>query len=179
MPENTDRIIEARCYYDLDVYLFSQVAKRFEQGDAFSAFDFYAIITWKANRAKTKVRSGLKAINASPAELMNRVRSIPDDREKLRTLDDVPGIGIPIASAILTVCYPKRFTVLDYRAWETLYEFKYVPSKTIPTDVDGYFEKYLPVCQRLASDMKISLRELDVALWGWSQKEDIEDLAAT
>jgi hypothetical protein len=179
MLENTNQIIEAACYYDLESYLFSQVAKRFEQGDALTAFDFYAIITWKANRTKTIVRDGLASRNLSPTELMNRVRNIPDDPGKLQALDDVPGIGIPIASAILTVFYPKRFTVLDFRAWETLYDLKRVSSKTLPGDVEGYFKKYLPECQRLASDWKMSLRELDVALWGWSQKKDLEKLAAT
>jgi len=28
----------------------------------------------------------------------------------------IPGIGIAIASAILTVCYPDDFTIADYRA---------------------------------------------------------------
>lgn len=177
MSENTERLLEAGCYYDLDKYLFSQVTRRFKQGNEFSAFDFYAIITWKANRAKTNVRKGLAERNISPAELMGSVRTI-SDREKLQTLVAVPGIGVPIASAILTVCYPKRFTVLDYRAWETLYELKRVPSNRIPSGVDGYFTKYLPVCRRLADDMKISLRKLDLVLWGWSQKKSIEELTA-
>ena len=35
------------------------------------------------------------------------------DLKKVNLLIDIGGIAIPIASAILTVCYPKQFTVVD------------------------------------------------------------------
>jgi len=35
--------------------------------------------------------------------------------EALKALDEVPEIGLPVASAILTVCYPHKFTILDIR----------------------------------------------------------------
>lgn len=178
MSDQIRRLRETKCYYDLDRYLFDQVTKRFKEEKTISAFDFYAIITWKANRAKTKVKAGLKSANVSPAALMTRVHGISDDREKMRLLDDVPGIGTPIASAILTVCYPLRFTVIDYRAWETLLDLKRVTSKTMPTTIDAYFKEYLPVCERLASEMSVPLRDLDLALWGWSQRRSIEALAS-
>jgi len=179
MPENNRLLVEAKCYYDLDHYLFDQVTKRFEQEHTLSAFDFFAIITWKANRAKTKVQAGLRTANLIATRLMKRVRSIHDDSEKMQALDNVPGIGIPIASAILTVCYPTRFTVLDYRAWETLHELNYVSYQTMPDSIKGYFERYLPVCKHLAEQMKITLRDLDLALWGWSQRKSIEEVATT
>lgn len=178
MPDRTCELSEAQCYYDLGRYLFDRVTKRFEEEGTIHSFDFYAIITWKANRAKTKVRSGMKEANLSPSALMKRVHDITDDRAKMQVLDNVPGIGIPIASAVLTVCYPSRFTVIDYRAWETLLDFKRVSLKTMPTSIDGYFKQYLPACQTLADEKRLSLRELDFALWGWSQKKSIEKLAA-
>lgn len=178
MSVHTARLIQSQCYYDLDRYLFDRVTKRFEADQTLCAFDFYAIITWKANRAKTRVRSGLKTANCSPEELMRTVHDTADDRQKMQTLDSIPGIGIPIASAILTVCYPTRFTVMDYRAWETLVDLDRVQSKAMPSGIDGYFEQYLPVCQRLASEERLCIRELDQALWGWSQRKSIEEAAA-
>ena len=33
----------------------------------------------------------------------------------LKALDEVPGIGLATATAILTVCYPDTFTIIDER----------------------------------------------------------------
>jgi thermostable 8-oxoguanine DNA glycosylase len=165
-------------FYDLDSYLFKKVTRKFEKEGTLNSFDFYAIVTWKANRAKTKVLLGLKTKGLSPNELMSRVHDISNNREKMQFLANIPGIGTPIASAILTVCYPERFTVIDYRAWETLLHFGHVLAKTMPTDIDGYFDKYLPVCKSLANDMKLSLRDLDLVLWGRSQRISLEEIAA-
>lgn len=93
----------------------------------------------------------------------------------MQKLDEVKGIGVPIASAILTVCYPERFTILDYRAWETLYDLRRVKTKKVPTGIYGYFNMYLPACKKLAQDLRMSLRELDHAMWGWSKKKSIEE----
>lgn len=176
MPEILDP--KDAIFYDLDRYLFGKVTRKFEKEGTLNSFDFYAIVVWKANRAKTKVLMGLKTKGLSPNKIMSRVHDISSDREKMKFLADIPGIGTPIASAILTVCYPNRFTVIDYRAWETLLDFGYVLSKTMPTDIDGYFYKYLPVCKNLANDMKLSLRELDLVLWGRSQRMSLEEIAA-
>jgi hypothetical protein len=164
----------AQKYYDLDSYLFKCVTQLFVQRKTLSSFNFYTIITWKANRAVSKVRKVLKRKKLSPSKLMSQVSKCRDDREKMKTLDEVKGIGVPIASAILTVCYPERFTILDYRAWVTLCFFKKVKGKRVPTSIDGYFNTYLPACKQWAQDLKVSLRDLDHAMWGWSKMKSIE-----
>ena len=42
-------------FYDLESYLFSEVHSRFHQKGRLEAFDFFCIVIWKANRAKSKV----------------------------------------------------------------------------------------------------------------------------
>ncbi|CAN5483920.1 hypothetical protein BH20ACI3_BH20ACI3_39720 [soil metagenome] len=42
-------------YYDLERYLFEDVSKRFQKEHSLSAFDFFSIIIWKANRAKSQI----------------------------------------------------------------------------------------------------------------------------
>ncbi len=34
----------------------------------------------------------------------------------------LPGVGIGVASAILALCYPKRYAALDARAWQALFD---------------------------------------------------------
>ena len=43
-------------YYDLEAYLFNVVAVRYTKNKTLTAFDFFCIVIWKANRAKSKVR---------------------------------------------------------------------------------------------------------------------------
>ena len=38
----------------------------------------------------------------------------------IEELDSVPGIGLATASAILTVCYPDDFTIIDWHVLEEL-----------------------------------------------------------
>jgi hypothetical protein len=104
-------------YYDLDDYLFRCVTARFARQNTLNAFDFYAIVTWKSNRSINKVKHGLVEAKLTPTALMAKVSGCASDPDRMKELDKVRGIGVPIASAILTVCYPNRFTVLDYRAW--------------------------------------------------------------
>ena len=42
-------------YYDLESYLFEEVSPRFQETKTISKFDFFCIVIWKANRAKTKI----------------------------------------------------------------------------------------------------------------------------
>ena len=42
-------------YYDLNAYLFNEVSKNYQDKGYINAFDFFSIIIWKANRAKTNI----------------------------------------------------------------------------------------------------------------------------
>jgi hypothetical protein len=70
---------------------------------------------------------------------------------------------VPVASAILTAIDPKRYTVIDFRALEALGIKRASPS------VDFYLD-YLKHCRQLAKTHRVSLRDLDRALWQWSSE---------
>ncbi len=46
-------------FHTLDTYLFDTVHKRFRDQGYLSAFDFFCIVVWKANRAKSKIAKRL------------------------------------------------------------------------------------------------------------------------
>jgi hypothetical protein len=48
-----------RDYYDLERYVSETVRHRFQQDGYLSAFDFFCIVIWKANRAKSKIADKL------------------------------------------------------------------------------------------------------------------------
>ena len=173
-----DSVELAECLeiYDIEDYLFDEVSKRFEKAHTLEPFDFFAIVAWKSNRTKTKVRRGLDDAGKSVQELMSEVAQAETPKDKVEVLLEVWGIGLAMASAILTVCDPKKFTVLDYRAWETLgaASAKGLPER-YPATPDEYLD-YCQVCGRLAERVGMSLRDLDRALWAKSWRDDLREL---
>jgi len=41
---------------------------------------------------------------------------------KLKILTTLTGVEIPVASAILTICYPELYSVIDFRNWRQVYK---------------------------------------------------------
>ena len=162
--------------YDLEVYLFDVVSRQFAETGTLSAYDFFAIVAWKSNRSKTKIRNGIEAAGRSVAGLTQEVNESPSPVAKLESLLQVRGIGLPIASAILSVCYPQDYTVLDYRAWDTAQKMDLngLPSH-YPRNPGGYLQ-YCKACSRFARRAGISLRDLDRALWARSWEDDLRGL---
>jgi len=163
--------------HNLEDHLFEVVTPRFQENRTLSPYDFFAIVTWKSNRAKTRIRDGLAAAGKPASILMREVSEAASAEAKVETLLKVRGIGLPMASAILTVCYPEEFTVLDYRAWGTLEEasIEGLPAR-YPQEVGEYLQ-YCRICQHLAAEKVLSLRDLDRALWAKSWEDDLLALA--
>jgi hypothetical protein len=73
------------------------------------------------------------------------------------------GVQVPVASAILTAIDPERYTVIDFRALEAL------GCDSKDRSVNFYLA-YLKTCRQLASKHGVTLRNLDRALWQWSNE---------
>ena len=58
--------------YPLEDHLFEVVSPRFGENQTLNSYDFFAIVTWKSNRTKTKIKSGLAASGKSVSTLMLR-----------------------------------------------------------------------------------------------------------
>ena len=76
-------------FYALESYLFNTVHRRFAQQGYLGAFDFFCIVIWKANRAKTKVAKRLlgdttKTLDEVVVELTKAIaaQKTPKDRTK-------------------------------------------------------------------------------------------------
>jgi len=41
---------------------------------------------------------------------------------RLKILSTLTGVEIPVASAILTLCYPNLYSVIDFRNWRQIYK---------------------------------------------------------
>jgi hypothetical protein len=120
--------IDFRKFYDLETYLFTEACKHFAETGTITPFDFYCIIVWKSNRAKSKTKKRLaklaggtfgSAVATIAAELYES--KSPEDR--LRVMMEKWKFLLPMASAVLTVLYPDEFTIYDVRVCESIGDF--------------------------------------------------------
>jgi hypothetical protein len=144
--------------------------KSIANGD-YSVATLKIIIEWKSARI-----AGLIEKN-SAADVAKALRFATDKRtsEKwaIDTLCGLKGVGIPVASAILTMIYPRKYTIIDFRALEALGIKRGGDEETV-----DYYLEYLQACRSVANDCKVDLRTLDRALWQWSKEHGGSDNCA-
>ena len=154
------QIIDALDRYTSDTAEMQRENQAFASGDRIASGDLdprhlRAIIDWKSPRPK-----GLIAGN-TPEDIGDALRvacTTPQDRTAIAVLFGLRGIGVPMASAILTAINRDRYTVIDWRALNAL------GVKSSEVTIDEYLE-YLAYCRSGAATMQVSLRDLDRALW--------------
>lgn len=163
--------------YHAEEYLFDVVGPKFHSKGFLDAFDFFSIIIWKANRAKSKIakrllarRSGgsLDVIVEELTRSLHRVKDAP--QEMMRVLFTDYGFRLPMASAILTVLSPETFTVYDVRACEQIIrieDFTKLGEREKFAEVWVGYQRYLAAV-RAAVPTDLSLRDKDRVLWARS-----------
>jgi hypothetical protein len=71
----------------------------------------------------------------------------------------IPGVGIGVASAIFTLCYPREYAIIDFRNWKVLYG----ENKRQFSQAD--YKKYITDMRELAEKVDCEVQELDYLLW--------------
>jgi hypothetical protein len=79
-------------------------------------------------------------------------------------LQSLKGVGLPVASAILTALFWEQYTVIDRMAFRS----HCVPEDT-PLTVALYLQ-YLSFCDQQAKRLGVSIRDFDRALWQWGHE---------
>lgn len=187
MPTDSEEMMPgAECiqFYTLESYLFNTVHHRFAEQGYLGAFDFFCIVIWKANRAKTKVAKRLlgkstKTLDEVVVELTKAIAAQKTPKDKMRLLMfGKTRFRLPMASAILTVLYPDEFTVYDYRVCETLGGYR---NLTYLTNIDRLWEGYSAFKDAVISNSPagLSLRDRDRYLWGKSFRDQLTNDVAT
>jgi hypothetical protein len=171
--------------YDLERYLFEDVPTSFRQNGKLSAFDFFCIVIWKANRAESKVAMKLvahdgcagKDLNAVVERLTCAVATAQDGKARMRVLVQDWAFRLPMPSAILVVLYPDSFTVYDVRVCDELQSYHNVQSKTRFEDLwDGY-QAYLGAVRSREPTVP-ALKDRDRVLWARSFEKQLRALTA-
>jgi hypothetical protein len=176
-------------YYDLERYLFGEVHDRFHRDHELGAFDFFSIIIWKANRAKSKIARKLLTarpclgLDATCRELTRGLWDAPDAKARLCLLRLPAAKGgweffLPTASAVLTVLWPEVCTVYDERVRGQLDErglgdFKDLGNIVGPDRLWFRYEEFVRAVHA-AVPGNLPLRDKDRTLFGRSLAEQLE-----
>jgi hypothetical protein len=164
-------------YYDLESYLLNTVRLRFHEHGRLSAFDFFSIVIWKANRVKSLIArrllaKGFENLDSATSELTAGLVRQLDAKERLRYLCADWGLRLPMASAILSILYPDDFTVYDYRLCELFGEFHGLATRSKFEDMwHGYQAFRSRVIKETPTGL--SLRDRDRYLWGKSASQQL------
>lgn len=118
------------------------------------------IAEWKAARVKGHV---MKNDGEYVKEVTQVSLSTKNEKLKIEILTLLNGVQIRMASAILFFCLPEQYTVMDYRAWDSLKALDKINGEI--SDTFECWQKYNEICQEIAKQNGVSLRELDKALW--------------
>jgi len=170
--------------YNLETYLFDTVSSAFQKNGRLNAFDFFCIVIWKANRAKSKVAlkmllkdvKGRKDLDAIAKDLTSQIHDAKSREERMKVLIRDGGFRLPMASAILTVLYPNDFTIYDVRVCNVLGNYHKVQTKKPFDDLWRGYEEFLDAVKKAAPE-GLSLRDKDRYLWGKSFANDlVEDI---
>jgi hypothetical protein len=153
-------------YYDLEAYLFEDVRRRFHKNGRIDAFDLFSIIVWKSNRSKSRLARRLTkksgTLQGAATQFTSALFKAGSAEARLRVAYKEWGFNLPMASAILTVLWPKYFTVFDVRVCEEL-KFQFVKRERVWLRYSRYRESVKRTIPSLPR-----LRDKDRFLWGRS-----------
>lgn len=120
------------------------------------------IAKWKAVRIKGFVN---KNDDQFVRDVTNISLTTKNERLRLEVLRLLNGVETRMASTILFFCFPERYTVMDYRAWDSLKALGKIDGKIDDNVTFEGWQKYNEVCHEIAKQNSVSLRILDKALW--------------
>ena len=120
------------------------------------------ITDWKSTRARSYIQKNnedyVKAVTKASFQTEN-------EKLRLEVLTLLNGVSFRMASAILMFCFPNKYTVMDWRAWESLKELGFLEGEL--KDTYDCYRRYNDACIKIAENHNVTLRQLDKALWQW------------
>lgn len=135
-----------------------------------SAYELDQIIRWKLDkqypRSKDQREVNVDEVVIPITRACFSIRS--DDKRyeielKLKTLTTMRGVAVPLASAILAICIPDEFVVIDSLLWEFIYK-----EEKSTFSVNDYL-KFLSFFSSLSKHTNCSMQDTEHLLWLYQQ----------
>lgn len=153
--------------YNQEDYLFNFIWPQIRNKWFLDFDEFYMIYMWKSARPKNKYLKNRTIIEKITKEAFLE----SDELMKMEKLCQLDGVGIPTASALLTIVFPDKYAVIDIRCIEML-QFLNVDIKKTITPKNRL--KYLDIMRNRAKENELTPRELDKVFFAM-HRERLED----
>lgn len=144
--------------YNQEEFLFNIIGPAIRKRGFMKFDEFYRICMWKSARQKPKYLHNKKIIESISKEAF----ADKDEVGKIKKLCSLRGVGIPTASAILTIVYPHKYGVIDIRCIEMLKKRGFDINKSI--NLKNWIN-YLEIVRTLGKENNLQPREIDKVLF--------------
>jgi hypothetical protein len=151
--------------------------------------EFVSICNWKSQR---QINNYTRNDEETVRRITKQVLTQETDVEKIKLLvcGELSGVQLPVASAILTVIFPDKFCITDYRAWRALMWWKqaddsghfklesyaeycdYLDHLATNTRLQKYLW-YLKVLRSIGNKAGKTPRHIEMALWKFDQMKGV------
>ena len=133
--------------------------------------DFDAVLRWKLGwqyRRQEQIRRVntepvITAVTRAAFEIESKDSEF-ELRVRVGILTSLPGVGVPVASAILALVCPDRYGVIDVRAWRQVF-----PGRASDFSISGYL-RYMRKLRALAEKLGWMPQEVDLAIWEFDRR---------
>ena len=122
--------------------------------------EFLQTYRWKTHRT---LRHARKYTEAEIADVTGVAFRQSDEKLRIDLLRALDGVDWPVASTLLHVGLDASYPIIDFRALWSL-------GSERPASIGfGFWWAYVECCRALAAEAGVSVRELDKALWCYSE----------
>lgn len=129
------------------------------------------IVRWKLRGQYGRVRSRSHVPSDRLARVVTMAAFAFKDRDpnlemrvRVHLLTAIPGVGVPIASAVLALTDPDKYAVIDFRGWRQVFG----KEKRAFSVTD--YERYLAHVRALADRLGWPAQEVDLAIWEYDRR---------
>ncbi len=164
--------------------LFGSISNAIQsRGYRLSVAELLRISQWKLQSGRNDSNIKTNSSEAVTQQLQTAIDS-PTDADAIEALTELSGIGVPMASTVLTVAKPSHYAIIDYRAFRGLVGAN--PEIANPHEYGEYaeflehfrtylkssesYDYYMDHVRQIGDDEDLSAREVDMALWAFDKE---------
>ncbi len=159
--KNKIKELAAQYSYEKEHYIIDTLSPRIKSNGYLTKRDFLVVLEWKTPRTKSRCQQNDPGFIK---EITRIALSSNNERLKIEILTLLHGVDWPSASVILHFGDKKKYPILDFRALWSL-GFEEPPKYNFE-----FWWEYTLFCRNLAKEFKMSMRDLDRALWQYSKE---------
>ena len=154
--------------------LEEQLRGKFQEQKCGTYDDLQAILRWKFAEMPGRLKRELNLLSTVSPDLAqdatHQAFALTDDSDRLRQLRRIRGVGIAVASVILSFYDPQNYGIIDIHSWRELFGKEQKPFN------ESDFLRFTEAVRRLARDHGLPARDVEKALFHKNRAQPREDV---